>query len=501
MPSASGTRIKKIIGMKKTTLLIIGLLASASAFAEGYQVNALSAKQTGMGHTGTAMKLGSESIHFNPAALSFQQNRFDVSLGMSGIITDVDFSSATASAKSDNKLATPLYAYFSWRPTDRLAFGVGFTTPYGSSMNWGDNWAGAHLVQNISLKSYCLQPTVSYRLFDRLSVGVGVMIAIGNVDLSRALLPVGTGSSYIAAQMSAAADKYSAASDLYAAAGNAVAAAEYEAMAVQARQGAAYIGSITDHPLVSVNIEGRSRVAAGVNVGIMYDIGERWTVGLTYRSKMRMKVGDGTAALSYYDAGVETVLGQLNAASIAAGGAAVVPALDRGTFRTELPLPSNTTLGVSFRPTSRWEFAVDFQLVGWHAYKDLTLKFNEPELEIDDIYSVKNYKNTLITRVGAECGVTDWLALRTGLYVDRSPVRSDYLNPETPSMTKVSYSVGGSVKLARPLTLDFSYVYITSADPERTGSYPYEIAGQSMPFSGNYRIDAHIFSIGCSLSF
>lgn len=487
--------------MKKITLLVIGLLAGFSATAEGYQVNALSAKQTGMGHTGTAMKLGSESVHFNPAALSFQQKRFDMSLGISGVITNVDFSNAAVSAKSDNKVATPLYAYFSWRPTDRLAVGIGLTTPYGSSMNWDDDWAGAHLVQNIALKSYCVQPTVSYRLFDRLSIGVGAMIAVGDVDLSRALLPVGVGSSYIASQMNAAADKYAAAGAQYAAAGDAAAAAKYEAMAAQARQGGAYIGSIADRSLVSAHIEGQSKVAVGVNVGIMYDIDERWTVGLTYRSKMKMKVDDGTAALVYCDASVESILGQLNEASIAAGGSAVIPALDRGTFRTELPLPSNATLGVSFRPVRRWEFAVDFQLVGWHAYRDLTLKFNEPELEIDDIYSVKNYKNTFITRVGAKCDATEWLTLRAGLYVDRSPVRSEYLNPETPSLTKVSYSAGGSIKLASPLTLDFSYVYITSADPERTGSYPYEIAGQNMPFSGNYRVDGHIFSVGCSLAF
>ena len=28
------------------------------------------------------------------------------------------------------------------------------------------------------------------------------------------------------------------------------------------------------------------------------------------------------------------------------------------------------------------------------------------------------------------------------MYVDESPVRSDFLNPETPSMTKVSYTAG-----------------------------------------------------------
>ena len=40
---------------------------SLALWAEGYQINTLSAKQEGMGHVGVAMKLGSESMIFNPA--------------------------------------------------------------------------------------------------------------------------------------------------------------------------------------------------------------------------------------------------------------------------------------------------------------------------------------------------------------------------------------------------------------------------------------------------
>ena len=45
-------------------------------------MNNLSSKQNGMGHVGTAMKLNSESIWFNPAAASFQDTRFDISVGI-----------------------------------------------------------------------------------------------------------------------------------------------------------------------------------------------------------------------------------------------------------------------------------------------------------------------------------------------------------------------------------------------------------------------------------
>ena len=64
--------------MKKLFLLLSTAAVTSGAYAEGYQVNNLSSKQNGMGHVGTAMKLNSESIWFNPAAASFQDTRFDI---------------------------------------------------------------------------------------------------------------------------------------------------------------------------------------------------------------------------------------------------------------------------------------------------------------------------------------------------------------------------------------------------------------------------------------
>lgn len=130
------------------------------------------------------------------------------------------------------------------------------------------------------------------------------------------------------------------------------------------------------------------------------------------------------------------------------------------------------TWGVSYRPNAKWQMGVDLQWIGWSAYKDLNVAFNEQELGIDDIYSVKNYSNTLSARFGAEYAALDWLQARAGIYFDESPVDSNYLNPETPSMTKISYSAGLSFRLARCAALDVAYCYVSSADPERTGSYP-----------------------------
>lgn len=493
--------------MKKLFLLLCAVAGCLAARAEGYQVNNLSARQTGMGHVGTAMHLGSESVFFNPAATAFQSSRFDFSAGMTGIVSNCHFQKlptlengyTSGKVEKSQNFATPLFLYFNYKPSDRWAVGLGFYTPDGSSVDWGDSWSGAHLVQNISLAAYTVQPTVSFKICDRLSVGAGLTITWGDFDLSRSLLPVGAGNESLTAgfaQMKA----------LLGMAGGQLGLSSEQIAAYQAtaQAGADYFANnLKDSPVVSARLKGSADVAIGVNAGILFDVSDEWRIGMTWRSRVNMKVGSGHAAMNYGSPEAQQYLGFLNQAMTMAGQAAVIPALNQGTFRAQLPLPTTVTWGASFRPTPKWEIAADLQWVGWSAYKSLTVAFNEPELGIDPIYSVKNYSNTLAFRVGGQYRATDWVTLRMGMYVDESPVSSDYLNPETPSMTKVSYTAGLTLRLAKCVSVDLAYCFVSAADPERTGSYPiYDTAGNLTDvFAGNYKLHANVFSVGIGLHF
>ena len=469
--------------MKKLFLVLAAAAIASGAYAEGYQVNNLSSKQNGMGHVGTAMKLNSESIWFNPAAASFQSTQFDFSVGVTGIdskatyTTLPDYTGKTQSRHftSDNKIATPLYAYFNYKPLDWMSVGLAFNTPFGSSMNWGDNWAGAQLVQSINLKAYNLQPTVSFKICEHLSVGAGLMMTWGKFDLSRSMLPVG--------------------------AANAQNVALNNIIQIVAPGTPNIFELAGDRNIMSLGLEGKAKMAVGVNLGIMWDINEQWSLGMTYRSKLKMKVNSGSIDMSTIDdPTIQAVLGQL-LPKFDINPSAISSAI----VKTELPLPASLTWGVSFRPAPKWEFAVDLQWVGWSAYEALNVEFNEKELGIDPIYSVKNYSNTLTFRFGGQYRACDWLTARMGMYVDESPVSSDYLNPETPSMTKVSYTAGLSFRPRKYVSIDVAYCYVSSADPERTGSYPiYSYQDNTKLesiFSGNYKLHAHVLSFGVGFNF
>ena len=112
----------------------LSLLPGTYAAAEGFQINAQSTKQAGMGHVGTAMKLGAESMHFNPAGLAFMDKTVDLSVGLSGVFSHLKYQKDSYSIDSDNKPGTPLYLYAGFKIYDNLAAGIAFNTPYGSSV-------------------------------------------------------------------------------------------------------------------------------------------------------------------------------------------------------------------------------------------------------------------------------------------------------------------------------------------------------------------------------
>ena len=440
--------------MKRILIIGASLLTTFAALAEGYQVNTLSAKQLGMGHTGTALKLGAESMIFNPGALGYSEKSLDLSANMTGIIADATCKTDGADFKTDNKVSTPLAVNASFRIYDNLVAGISFYTPYGSAINWTPNWPGSMLSQQVSLKVYTVQPTISWRIIPNLSIGAGLMVAWGSVDLNKALI---SGQSFETA---------------------------------------------TGMPLghnaaASINLNGTSKVALGVNVGAMFDINQQWSLGANFRTKMGMKVSSGTAAVTYANENIEQALD--NKLGI----------INHSFFASEMPCPYVFSFGAAFRPNQRWTIAADVQLTGWKSYRQLNIEFPEP-LQGFNQHITKDYSNALCYHLGAQFAVTNRFDVRAGLMVDTTPVNKKYYNPETPGMTKIEPTVGFSFRPITNLSIDFAFMYVHGTGVKnatctyedlllKTAGVPENIYTKT--FTADYKAKAFAPALGLSFSF
>lgn len=230
---------------KVLTLTFVMFLTVNILYAGGYQVRLQGQRQTGMGLIGTSLYGDASNLFYNPAGLSKIDGKYSFSAGMSQILNKVAFrlENTSNTVYNDNPIGTPFYFYGSMMITEKLGFGIGAYTPYGSTAVWGDDWVGASLVQDLSLKAVFIQPTVSYRFNDVLSVGAGFVLSTGNVELNRAV--------------------------------------PYNNPEVQGQ--AHLLGDAT---------------AYGYNVGLLVTPGDRWSIGANYRSELIMSVEDGDATFT-----------------------------------------------------------------------------------------------------------------------------------------------------------------------------------------------------------
>ena len=447
-------------------LVAAAVLSSLTANAEGYQINSQSARQWGMAHTGTALKLGAESMLFNPAGMAFMNSKFDISLGTIAIKSKVEFEQGSYTHQTNNPVSTPIYGYIGYKPAENFAFGVSLTNPAGNSLVWGDNWAGATMIQDVSLKAFCVQPTVSYKIADFVSVGAGLMIDFGSFEQRKGLI---------------AANAFNSLGAM---------AGQLSSMMPALAPLPGMIESFNNQTPVGIELEGSSEVAYGFNVGVMVNVSPKVTLAATYRSKMKLSVVGGEAELDYVNDNAEKVVGAIksfdttplvgleDAGMLPKGTVATIKGtqtqlvtmgmLDDTQFSASMPIPSIFSAGITYKPTEAWTITGEAQFTGWSAYDKLDITFKTAAGDYVQS-SEKNYKNTVAVRLGAECVVSDFFAVRAGVYMDTPPVQMDNYNPETPSANSYGVTAGATLNPTKFLAVDLAVGYLRGE--KTTGSY------------------------------
>ena len=174
--------------MRKLLSLTLLALAGSTAFAGGYRVSIQGQKQLAMGHTGVAVVNSAEVAFFNPAGMAYLDKKFNLSVGANGLFANTKFQNSQYGWEADTKnFGTPFSVYATYKLNDWLTAGLAVYTPYGSAVDWDQDWQGAHLVNNIDLQAVFIQPSISVRIGEHFSVGGGPIYATGSVNFNRNL--------------------------------------------------------------------------------------------------------------------------------------------------------------------------------------------------------------------------------------------------------------------------------------------------------------------------
>lgn len=145
-----------------------------------------------MGHVGAALAVDPSVLFFNPGLAATDVE--GISFGLNAIVGRVSYAEpapGTYTAQTSRGISTPfsIYANKVFRRDEdlRIGVGVGLYTPFGSRVQYDDNWKGQFMLREINLRTFFIQPTVSISYREKLGFGFGLVMAPGSVSLRKAI--------------------------------------------------------------------------------------------------------------------------------------------------------------------------------------------------------------------------------------------------------------------------------------------------------------------------
>jgi long-chain fatty acid transport protein len=165
-------------------------LLSGTASAAGFQLLEQNASGIGNAYAGSAaIAENASTIFFNPAGMTQLKAR-EFSLGLSAVRPSYKFSNnGSLASPLPPPSGTPLTGsnggdagdwgfipngFLSWGLTKDLYVGVGLSAPFGLKTEYDADWIGRFQSIKFEIKTYNVNPSIAYRINDKVSIGAGV---------------------------------------------------------------------------------------------------------------------------------------------------------------------------------------------------------------------------------------------------------------------------------------------------------------------------------------
>lgn len=181
----------------QTSILL--LFYSTNSHSAGYSTELYSTSGLGNAYAGSAAGIhDSSDMFFNPATISdIKQKEFIASVSYLDLRIDPDnangkFSNgfqASGNEVSDagSKSFVPAF-YFATPINDKTSFGLSVNSPFGLSTEYDKNWVGRYRALESNVRTVNINPNISYKINDQISIGAGVQAQYFQTTLTKAVV-------------------------------------------------------------------------------------------------------------------------------------------------------------------------------------------------------------------------------------------------------------------------------------------------------------------------
>ncbi len=425
-----------ILLRRSIAILVLSSIVAIAAFGGGFQLNEHGARSMAQGGAFAARALDGSAIFFNPAGLSFQKGT-SFYVGTTLIATAGKYIS-TGSITTEQIKGTffPTNAYITHTMDNGLAFGIGFFSPYGLGTEWPNPWAGDTLAVQTNLKTFYLNPSISYKFSDQLAIAVGASYVWSDVSLNYRV--------------------------------------------------ATYASLAPPTPTKgTADLTGKG-TSFNWNVGIMYKPSADWFIGASYRAQSKV---DYSGDVSFTGMGVFSNLLGVNYFPGGYGKTSITMPSNlfvgiAHDFTSNLTVEADLQyIGWSSYDKLVLDIATGPTIPGAVPIIGGMTPQKSPAAK------VKDWTNAYMARLGGEYRL-DPLALRAGFIYDKTPQPINKIEPMLPDANRVEFTVGFGFKFTSMFGIDFAYQAILFQ--ERVASAP------DNGFKGTYDSSANLFGLNLS---
>jgi long-chain fatty acid transport protein len=373
---------------RATAMAGVLLLAPVAVDAGGFALFEQGARSMGFAGAFTAQANDPSAIFHNAAGIAFLKGQ---QLYAGGAVlpprttfTGSDpFSGAGVTERTEDLPLLPPALYYTHQFSERLVLGAGLTRPFAVRTRWEspETFSGRFLAQRTEIDALSINPTVAYRVADRLAVGIGVDVRLSTVSLRRrypGLHPV--------------------------------------------------TGAVVD--AASVRFDSGRDTGVGFNAGILARPMESLSVGVHYRAGVTQN----------YQGDAEFSLLPTGSPALDAAVAEVIPA-GSVPVRTSIHFPAVINVGAAYE-WGDWTFAGDVGFWQWSKFQQIALDFEGRE-DLREVV-VQDYADSAQIRVGAERRLGRSWAVRGGYLYDDSPAPAESLSPLLFDADRHAFTLGGS---------------------------------------------------------
>ena len=431
------------------------LFFTTSAHSAGFALIENSASGMGKAFAGAAaVAEDASTVWFNPAGMSYLGKSLEGKSQLTnsahivsaktefadrGSATPASLGAATIGGEGDmsNRVTSLIPNLYYVRPiNEKLHFGLSINGPFGSKTEYEENWVGRYHGTLTDMKTVNINPSLSWKANDKLSLGAGVSAQYINVKL---------GSSFDSAGVCRQIAFGSGSQELI----------NY--------CNSNYPNAAQTNKDSQALVKGDD-VSFGFNLGLLYEPSEKTRIGASYRSKIKHDLKG--KALYDLDTGLPFIL-----------GATGVTRFENRDVKASVELPDSLSLSLAHKVNNRLEVLADITHTQWSTFQELLVE----DLAGDEVSRVpEEWKDVTRVSLGANYKYNDKLTLRTGIAFDEEPIPSAKLRtPRIPGNDRKWLSVGAGYKVNKKLKLDvgYSHLFIDETPIDNTDDNGYSVKG------------------------